>query len=109
MTELQAHLPGYELERESHRGGQGVVYRALQRSTGRRVAIKVMKEGPFAGADDKFRFDREVRILAQLDHPSIVAIHDSGVSGGCFYSVMNYIVGSSLDAYVRDNEPAIEK
>lgn len=43
---------GYQILREVHRGGQGVVYQALQKSTNRKVAIKVMREGPFTGAAD---------------------------------------------------------
>src|SRR4051812_289660 len=43
---LDAALPGYTIEREVSRGGQGVVYQGVQRSTGRPVAIKVMREGP---------------------------------------------------------------
>src|SRR5437588_12324480 len=65
-------LPGYEIGPEIHRGGQGVVYRAVQRSTGRTVAIKVMREGPFAGPRDRARFEREVHILGRLNHPNIV-------------------------------------
>lgn len=99
-------LPGYEFQREIHRGGQGVVYLALQRSTGRPVAIKVMKEGPFAGPEDKARFEREVRILGQLKHPSIVGIHDSGTAFGCFYFVMDYIAGPSLDVYLVGDTPS---
>src|SRR5262245_16516795 len=45
-------LPGYKILREIHRGGQGVVFLAVQQSTGRQVAVKVMKEGPFAGPSD---------------------------------------------------------
>src|SRR5262249_23063444 len=87
-------LPGYEFIREIHRGGQGVVYLALHKSMQKKVAIKVMKEGPFAGPDDKARFDREVRILARLKHPNIVTIHDSGAAAGCEYFVMDYIEGT---------------
>ncbi|MEX2081189.1 MAG: tetratricopeptide repeat protein, partial [Dehalococcoidia bacterium] len=100
---------GYELEREICRGGQGVVYQGLQSSTGRPVAIKVMKEGPFAGPDDKARFDREVRILGQLNHPSIVTIYDSGTASGCFYFVMNYIEGLPLDAHMRAGTRTLEQ
>ena len=64
-------IPGYEIVRELHRGGQGVVYQALQKSTKRKVAVKVMREGPFAGAADRARFEHEVQILGQLKHPNI--------------------------------------
>ncbi len=97
----ELRIPGYEILAEVHRGGQGIVYAALQHSTRRQVALKVMKEGPFAGAADKARFDREVGILSQLRHPNIVAIHDSGVAAGHSYFVMDYIAGGPLDEYVR--------
>ncbi|MBK8916157.1 MAG: serine/threonine protein kinase [Phycisphaerales bacterium] len=93
-------IPGYRLLDEIHRGGQGVVYRALQESTGRTVAIKVMLGGPFAGPAERGRFLREVHILAQLRHPNIVTVHDSGVSGSSEYFVMDCIEGQPLDAYV---------
>lgn len=93
-------ISGYEIIREIHRGGQGIVYLALQKSTKRKVAIKVMKERPFGGTADKTRFEREVQILGQLQHPNIVSIHDSGTAAGCFYFVMDYIPGQPLDDYM---------
>lgn len=95
-------IPGYSIQGELKRGGQGVVYRAVQASTRRDVAIKVMREGPFAGASDKARFDREIEILAQLRHPNIVSIQDSGRASGHFYFVMDLIEGKSLDAWWAD-------
>ncbi len=92
-------IRGYELIREIHRGGQGVVYLAHQRATSRDVAIKVLREGPFAGPGDRARFEREVQILASLNHPNIVAIHDSGIASGSFYFVMDYIGGLPLDEW----------
>ncbi len=90
---------GYSITREIRRGAQGVVYQAVQQSTRRRVAIKVMHEGPFAGARDKARFEREIHILGQLSHPNIVTIHDSGESAGQFFYVMDYIPGPTLDIW----------
>lgn len=90
-------LPGYRLLREIHRGGQGVVYQGIQLSTGRKVAVKVMKEGPFAGPNDRARFEREVKILAHLNHPHIVDVHECGTAAGCFFYVMDYIAGEPLD------------
>ncbi len=101
-------IPGYDVLREIHRGGQGIVFEAIQRSTRRRVAIKVMRDGPFAGPRDHARFEREVRILAQLNHPNIVAIHDSGVAGDCFYSVMDFVSGRPLDEYVQSRKSKVE-
>ena len=101
-------IVGYRIVRELHRGGQGVVYEAFQESTRRKVAIKVMKEGPFAGAADEARFDREVQVLGQLNHPNIVTIHDSGSSAGHHYFVMDYVPGQSLDAYMASARPSID-
>ncbi len=90
---------GFRVVKEAHRGGQGVVYEAVQASTGRRVAIKMMREGLFAGDRDAARFEREVWILGQLEHPGIVGIIASGIRGGHFYYVMDYVEGLPLDEY----------
>lgn len=101
-------FPGFIVVREIHRGGQGVVYQAIHKATKRKVAIKVMKEGPFAGHKEKARFDREVEVLAQLNHPNIVTVHDSGVlppdKGGMHFFVMDYISGKSLDTFLEDSK-----
>lgn len=99
---------GYEVVREFRRGAQGVVYQAVQKSTQRRVAIKVMKEGPFASKTDKARFDREVQTLGQLKHPNIVAIHGTGIAAGHYYFVMDYISGDALDAHVASTKPTTQ-
>ena len=93
-------IPGYRILREIHRGGQGVVYQAMQESTHRKVAIKVLKEGPLADLTELTRFDREVDILSRLNHPHIVAIHDRGLAAGHAFFVMDYVPGRPLDAYV---------
>ncbi|HUU95955.1 MAG TPA: serine/threonine-protein kinase [Phycisphaerae bacterium] len=102
-------IPGYEIMGEIHRGGQGVVYQAIQQSTKREVAVKVMKEGPFASWADRVRFEREIEILGQLNHPNIVTIHDSGTAAGSFYYVMDYIAGRPLDDYVTLAKPSVEQ
>jgi eukaryotic-like serine/threonine-protein kinase len=95
-------VAGYDIIRQIRRGGQGVVFEAVQRSTGRAVAIKWMRDGSFAGAGDRMRFEREVHVLAQLNHPNIVTIHDSGVTPtGDNYFVMEYIAGFPLDEHVE--------
>ncbi len=101
---------GYDLVREIRRGGQGVVFEAVQRSTGRTVAIKWMRDGSFAGPADRMRFEREVQILAQLNHPNIITIHDSGVTpAGDHYFVMNYVEGMPLDEYIERMSNAVDQ
>ncbi|MGE3182918.1 MAG: tetratricopeptide repeat protein, partial [Phycisphaerae bacterium] len=93
-------FPGYELRGEIHRGGQGVVHRALHLATKREVAIKVLYGGSFAGGSELARFEREVQILASLRHPHIVTVHDSGVApGGSLYFAMDFIDGAPLDLH----------
>lgn len=94
-------LPGYAEVVEIHRGAQGVVYRAVQRSTGRVVALKIVRDGPFVGPAARQRFAREVQVLGALQHPHIVTIHDSGNLAGCLYLVMDYIDGQPLDRHLE--------
>jgi serine/threonine protein kinase len=100
-------FPGYLLEQEIHRGGQGVVYRAVRRSTGRTVAVKVMREGPFAGESERHRFAREAEILARLDHRNIVGIQDVGASAGGHFLVMDFVDGRPLDRFARESGLAV--
>jgi serine/threonine protein kinase len=97
------HFPGYILKGEIHRGGQGVVYKAEQPSTGRMVAIKLMHGGGAIGTTGRARFDLEVQVLGRLDHPGIVGVYDSGVTeDGSVYYVMEYIGGQPLDVLIRE-------
>jgi tetratricopeptide (TPR) repeat protein len=94
-------VPGYELREFISPGGQGVVYRAVQKSTEKHVAIKFMAL-PLSGGLDNSRFRREVKALARIDNPNIVSIRDSGVVGAFCYVVMDYVPGESLAARVDD-------
>lgn len=94
--------PGYDLVREVHRGGQGIVYDAVQRATGRRVAVKVRLNTLGLGVDTVGvdRFEREVEILAQLEHAGIVRIIDSGILDGRPFYVMDFVDGAPLDEFL---------
>lgn len=95
-------IPGHMLVSILHQGGQGVVYLALQDSTNRRVAIKVLKNGRISSEIEQLRFEREVQILSRLKHRGIVTIHDCGVVDGLAYMVMDYVDGVPLDRYQAD-------
>ncbi|MBP7935848.1 MAG: serine/threonine protein kinase [Phycisphaerae bacterium] len=102
-------LPGYTILHELHRGGQGVVYEAIQLSTKRKVAVKVMLEGAFASERSQWRFEREIKLVASLRHPNIVVAHDSGVAEKRHFFAMDFIQGQPLDKYVRDRRLPIRE
>jgi eukaryotic-like serine/threonine-protein kinase len=93
-------IAGYEILQKIGQGGQGLVFRALQKSTKREVALKVLREGVYASAASRRRFEREIELAAGLSHPHIVTIFDSGVApDGRPYFVMDYVPGLRLDRY----------
>lgn len=103
-------IPGYELLEELHVGGQGVVYRARDRASGRIAAIKILHAGLNASEQSRRRFDREIELAGSLHHPNIVRIWNSGVSpAGSHYYVMDYVAGMPLNRYVRDHRLGLEQ
>ncbi|MEM9379430.1 MAG: protein kinase [Planctomycetota bacterium] len=100
---VDARLDAYDVQVLLGRGGMGAVYRARHRKLDRLVAIKVLRPDAAGIAEDAAafaeRFEREARVLAKLDHPNIVRIHDFGQSGGdtqFFYLVLEYVEGATL-------------
>ena len=89
-------FPSLEIVEMIGQGGMGVVYKAVQKSLGRTVALKVLS--PQLSTDPEFveRFTREAKALAQLNHPNIVAIYDSGIHDKVPYLVMEFVEGKSL-------------
>lgn len=99
--------PGYVLMAKLHEGGQGVVYRAVQLSTKRDVAIKFTRAGALASSSDRTRFETEIAVLSQINHPGVVPIFDSGAAGGSQFFVMRYIDGRTLDRWRRDEPHSV--
>ena len=89
-------IPGYLFERELARGGMGIVYKAMQTSLNRPVAIKLLLSGQLANSQEVHRFLREAKAAASIEHPNIVPIFDIGQVAGFHYYVMAFIDGQSL-------------
>ncbi|WP_417734902.1 serine/threonine protein kinase [Rosistilla oblonga] len=102
MYQLPLRLGDYELLEEVGRGGMGVVFRALQISLNREVAVKMIAQGRLASETDQARFDSEAVAAARLEHPGIVPVYDvSEFDGRSFFS-MQYIPGPTLADRIHD-------
>jgi serine/threonine protein kinase/Tfp pilus assembly protein PilF len=102
-SEPTPQIDGYEVIEKVAEAGQGQVWRALQHSTGRVVAIKVPRLGKVTSERARVRFEREIELAARLKHPNIARIYDSGVDRGQYYYVMDFVEGLNLNEYVRQH------
>lgn len=94
-------LDHYRIDRLVGSGGMGSVYQAFDLNLARPVALKVMHAQYAAQPEFQRRFQQEAQAIARLSHPSIVNIYQFGRRQGYWYIVMEYIVGLSLGAYIK--------
>ncbi len=95
-------VEGYEITGLLGQGGMGTVWSAIQLSTHREVALKLLGRGGFSSEKARARFEREVELTARLEHPNIAGLYDSGLYRGVHYYAMELIEGVPLDEYAAD-------
>ncbi|HSS16598.1 MAG TPA: serine/threonine-protein kinase, partial [Candidatus Dormibacteraeota bacterium] len=100
QPELPREFGDYELLEEVGRGGQGVVFRAWQKSLNRTVAVKIIGIGQFTTNAHLKRLRREAAAAAKLNHPGIVPVYEVGERDGTYYFSMRFVEGDNLDEVV---------
>lgn len=97
-----SHIAGHRIDAVVGRGGQGIVFRATDRTLDRAVALKLI--APEASNDPVFRtrFERECRLAAAIDHPHVVEIFHAGEENGLLYLTMRYVDGTNLRKLLRN-------
>ena len=96
-----ALFKGFEVLEILGKGGMGVVYKARQQSLDRLVALKLLNAQLASSEEFSKRFDREAKVLASLNHPNVVHVHDFGREDGLLYLVMEHVDGPTLDDVLR--------
>ena len=96
LEAVAAAFPQLEIVELIGHGGMGVVYKARQPKLDRFVALKLLPHALAADPAFTERFNREARVLARLNHPNIVTVHDFGQSGGFFFLLMEFVDGVNL-------------
>jgi serine/threonine protein kinase/Tfp pilus assembly protein PilF len=103
QAQAAPNIEGYDITGALGEGGMGTVWRAVQLSTGRAVALKLLGAGCFASPKARARFEREVELTARLEHPNIARVYDSGLRHGVYCYAMELIEGAPLDQYVAEH------
>ncbi|MES2920944.1 MAG: serine/threonine-protein kinase [Verrucomicrobiota bacterium] len=104
--DLAPLFPGYEIEYLIATGGMGAVYRAVQRSLDRTVALKILPMEFSQDAEFCAGFEAEAKAMARLNHPNLIGVHDFGEVNGMLYIVMEFVPGKSI--YHSAHDQAID-
>jgi tetratricopeptide (TPR) repeat protein len=101
-------IAGYTIEQALGEGGMGVVYRAIDPTLDRRLALKVIRRSALSAAA-KERFLREARAASRINHPNIVTVYAAGEEDGYPYLAMEFIEGRTLRAIIDEGPIPWEK
>ena len=99
---LHALRETYDFLGEPTHGGQALIYKAIHKPTKMKVVLKILSSDRLKSAKARRAFEREVDLVAELNHPNIVRLHDSGITRGQYYFSMEYIPGKPLDVFLAD-------
>jgi serine/threonine protein kinase len=105
---IPSKIGRYEVKSELGRGGMATVYRAYDPSFDREVAIKVLPREMLHDPQFRSRFERELKIVAGLEHPAIVPVYDVGEEDGQPYFVMRFMTGGSLSAQIANGNFSLQ-
>jgi serine/threonine protein kinase len=108
-AEIAAAFPQLEIIEIIGKGGMGVVFKARQPALDRVVALKILPQSIAVNPAFAERFAREGRLLARLNHPNIVTIHDFGQSNGYFYLLMEFVDGVNLREALRAGSVTLQE
>jgi serine/threonine-protein kinase len=98
-------VPGYKLIGELGRGAMGVVYKGVQKSLDRTVAIKVVNPGQANDPQFLQRFQQEAKALARLNHPNIVQVYDHGEERGRVFIALEFVNGTDCSEVLQAKGP----
>ncbi|MFL5866151.1 MAG: protein kinase domain-containing protein [Thermoleophilaceae bacterium] len=96
-------VAGCRIEDEIGRGGMGVVYRAIEQSLQRTVALKLIAPELTTNQDFRERFKRESRLAASIEHPNVIPVYAAGEADELLYLVMRFIPGTDLRAVIEED------
>lgn len=108
LMAIPSHFGRYEIISELGRGGMATVYRAHDPLFDREVALKVLPREMLHDPQFRTRFDRELKVVATLEHPAIVPVYDVGTEDSQPYFVMRYMNGGSLAGEIEKGKFSLQ-